>query len=221
MAQNDPSKISGEILEKAKKELNEDPQTRLIEVKNLAKRLQKVPGKKPRLDYPFLIKFLRARKFEQERAFQLVKSYYDVRRTQKDIFDDLKPSRVKHILDAGVIEVLPGTDADGATVIVLRVGRISLQDDAVYVLKITGLMEKFSKEEIQVNGIHIINNMEGITMKHASHIGPSVAKTIASVIQNVVPMRFKRLDYVNEPSFFDLIFGLIKQFLKEKILKRV
>ena len=37
--------ISGDLLEKAKKELNEDPQTRRVEVKNLAKRLEKVPGK--------------------------------------------------------------------------------------------------------------------------------------------------------------------------------
>ena len=44
MAKHDPSKITGEILEKAKKELNEDPETRLIEAKNLSKRLQKVPG---------------------------------------------------------------------------------------------------------------------------------------------------------------------------------
>ena len=41
----------------------------------------------------------------------------------------------------------------------------------------------FQSEDIQVNGIHIINNMEGLTMKHASHIGPSIAKAIASVIQ--------------------------------------
>ena len=36
--------LSPETLEKAKRELNEDPRTRAIEVKTLRKRLEKVPG---------------------------------------------------------------------------------------------------------------------------------------------------------------------------------
>ncbi|GFS18234.1 alpha-tocopherol transfer protein-like [Elysia marginata] len=186
MAKKDPCTLTGDILEKAKKELNEDPETRLIEVKNLSKRLDKVSGLKSRQDYPFLVKFLRARKFEQERAFELIKNYYEVRQTQKDIFDDLKPSRVKHIIDAGVIEVLNGRDAEGAALVVIRPGRwdpdrYPIQD----VPKTLFLVLNFlcEKEDIQVHGVHIINNMEGLTMKHASHIGPSVAKTFAGVIQ--------------------------------------
>ena len=36
--------LNGETLEKAKKELKEDPETRVYEVKNLRARLEKVPG---------------------------------------------------------------------------------------------------------------------------------------------------------------------------------
>ena len=38
--------LSAEMLEKAKKELNEDPNTRHIELKTLRERLEKVPGEK-------------------------------------------------------------------------------------------------------------------------------------------------------------------------------
>ena len=38
--------LSAEMLEKAKKELNEDPNTRHLEIKTLRERLDKVPGEK-------------------------------------------------------------------------------------------------------------------------------------------------------------------------------
>lgn len=224
MAKRAECSLTGDTLEKAKRELNEDPDTRHIEVQNLAKRLQKVSGLKPCVDYQFLIKFLRARKFEQERAFEMVKHYYEVRQTQREIFDDLKPSRVKHILDAGAIEVLNGRDAEGAAVVVIRPGSLDPDRyDIIDVPKTMYLVLNFitQKEDVQVNGVHIINNMEGFTMKHAARMGPSLAKTIASVLQKVVPMRFRKLDYVNEPTFFDLVFGLVKPFLQEKILSRI
>ena len=38
--------LSAELLERAKKELNEDPKTRHLEIKTLRERLDKVPGEK-------------------------------------------------------------------------------------------------------------------------------------------------------------------------------
>ena len=38
--------LSAEMLERAKKELNEDPNTRHLEIKTLRERLDKVPGEK-------------------------------------------------------------------------------------------------------------------------------------------------------------------------------
>ncbi|KAH9491605.1 hypothetical protein Btru_031017 [Bulinus truncatus] len=217
--------LSGDVLEKAKKELNEDPSTRLIEVKNLRVRLEKVPGLKPRLDITFLLPFLRARKFDQERTFQLVKNYYDVRREQPDMFDDLKPSRVKHVIDAGIIEVLKSRDNQGSKVIIMRPGNwdpdrfpITEMPRTVFLIMSKIIMEE---EETQVHGIHIINNLAGVTMKHASHIGPSVAKKFLHILQDVVPLRVKRFDYVNEPTFFDIVFAIFKQFMKEKLTKRI
>uniref|UniRef100_A0A2C9JGD4 CRAL-TRIO domain-containing protein n=1 Tax=Biomphalaria glabrata TaxID=6526 RepID=A0A2C9JGD4_BIOGL len=217
--------LIGEVLEKAKKELKEDPNTRIIEVKNLRTRLEKVPGLQPRTDIKFLLPFLRARKFDQERAFQLVKNYYEVRKEQPDMFDDLKPSRVKHVIEAGIYEVLKGRDNQGCRVIVMRPGkwdpdRFPITDlpKASFLILSKIIMED---EETQVNGIHMINNLAGATMKQASHIGPSIAKKFLHLIQDVIPLRLKRFDYVNEPTFFDIVFAIFKQFQKEKFTKRI
>ena len=39
--------------------------------------------------------------------------------------------------------------------------------------------------------------------------------------QEAFPARFKGIHYVHEPTFFDVVFAIVRQFLKEKMLKRV
>ncbi|KAK0044902.1 alpha-tocopherol transfer protein [Biomphalaria pfeifferi] len=216
--------LSRESLEKAKRELNEDPDTRLIEVKTLRTRLEKVPGLKARTDINFLLPFLRARKFDQERAFQLVKNYYEVRRESPEIFDDLKPSRVQHVIDDGIIEVLKERDNQGCRVLVVRPGkwdpdRYSVQEmpRSTYLL----MAKLVEEEETQVHGVHIINDLSGITLKQVTHISPTAARQYVHIMQDVIPLRLKRYDYVNEPSFFDVLFTIFKQFMKDKLLKRI
>ncbi|CAG5125676.1 unnamed protein product [Candidula unifasciata] len=216
--------LSPQVLEKAIKELNEDPNTRLIEVKNLKIRLEKLPGLQPRTDVRFLLRFLRARKFDQERSFQLVKNYYDVRLQSPEIFDDLKPSRVRHVLEDGTVEVLKQRDNNGCKVIVIRPGNwnpdhypFTEVPKAVFLL----MWKILEDEETQVSGIHLINNLAGFTLKHAAHFNPGIAKTFMGIIQDVLPLRLKRYDFVNEPTFFDVVFAIIKQFMKDKLVKRI
>ncbi|XP_012945712.1 alpha-tocopherol transfer protein-like [Aplysia californica] len=215
--------LSADVEDKAKKELKEDPSTRLVEVKNLRTRVGKIPGLKTRTDLPFLLSFLRARKFDQERSYQLVKNHYEVR---KDIefFGDLKPSRIKHVIEDGVVEILEHPDNNGCRVMVLRPARwdpdrypMTDMPKAFYLL----LCYLARDEEAQVHGVHVINNLSDLTWKHASNINPSFAKKTLHILQDVVPLRLKRLDYVNEPTFFDIIFSIMKQFMKEKLVKRI
>nr|KAG5688606.1 hypothetical protein BaRGS_033422 [Batillaria attramentaria]KAG5704619.1 hypothetical protein BaRGS_025261 [Batillaria attramentaria] len=100
------------MLEKAKKELNEDPNTRLIEIKTLRERLEKVPGLKCRTDDAFLLRFLRAKKFDQERAYAQVLTFYKMQMEHPDVYENLTPQKVRHILDAGRWDPDKGTIAD-------------------------------------------------------------------------------------------------------------
>ena len=73
-------------------------------------------------DDAFLLRFLRARKFDYERAYQLLVNYYTIRAENPGIFKDLKPSTIKHVLDDGVVTVLPKQNKDGQTVLFFRPG---------------------------------------------------------------------------------------------------
>ncbi|KAL1447898.1 hypothetical protein MTO96_044188 [Rhipicephalus appendiculatus] len=46
------------------------------------------------MDDAFLVKFLRARKFDTQATFKIVKKYFKVRRDHPDMFKDLTPSRI-------------------------------------------------------------------------------------------------------------------------------
>ncbi|BFZ21414.1 hypothetical protein BsWGS_24453 [Bradybaena similaris] len=216
--------LSPQLQEKATKELKEDPKTRLLEVKTLKTRLEKVPGLQPRTDVKFLLRFLRARKFDQERTFQLVKSYYDVRLQFPDMCNDLKPSRVRGVFDDGVVEVLKHRDNEGCRVVIFRPahwdpGRRSLAEilKATYVL----LAKLAEEEETHVNGVHLISQLADFSLKQATEVTPSMAKFFINTIQDVLPLRLKRYDFVHEGTFFDIVFVLLKSFMKEKLLSRL
>ncbi|CAG5133155.1 unnamed protein product [Candidula unifasciata] len=216
--------LSPELQEKAAKELNEDPKTRLLEIKNLRTRLEKVPGLQPRTDVRFLLRFLRARKFDQERSFQLVKNYYDIRVQFPEMCSDLKPSRVRHVFDDGFIEVLKHRDNEGCRVIILRPDNWDPDRypaaDILKAIYMTFAMIS-EDEDTQVSGVHLISYLATMTFKQLSQATPNMAKFFISTLQDVVPIRLKRYDFVKESAFFDVILALMKPFMKEKLLSRL
>ncbi len=89
--------------------------------------LQEQPNLRTRLDDTFLLRFLRARKFDYDRALQLLLNYHGGRKAWPEVFKDLKPSTVKHVLDLGFLTVLPQPDPNGRYILCLRPGWCQLQ----------------------------------------------------------------------------------------------
>ncbi|XP_005105866.2 alpha-tocopherol transfer protein-like [Aplysia californica] len=178
--------LSEEQLRVSKEELNEDPETRAIEVKTLRQRLDKYPGLTARTDTSFLLRFLRARKFSQEETFELVINYYTARKEEPEIFRDLRPQCVRHVFESGYTTPLGIKDKLGATVILERpgkweFGRFSEMDlikaDCITIAKI------IQDEWVQVHGITLLLDYDGFTLSHFTHTSPSFAKRIAKLWQ--------------------------------------
>ena len=81
--ESDISTISGATLEKAQRELGEDPTTCAVIVEELRGRIAQWEESHtdegvslPRRDGAFLLRFLRARKFDVERALNLFINYH-------------------------------------------------------------------------------------------------------------------------------------------------
>ncbi|KAM9296860.1 alpha-tocopherol transfer protein-like [Gastrophryne carolinensis] len=216
--------LTPDLIQKARDELQEKPEWRLRDVQALRDMIWKdYPNLRTRVDDSFLLRFLRARKFDYDRALQLLVNYYSCRKGWPEVFTNLKPSAVRPVLDSGFLTVLPDTDAEGRRVVCIRPGRWNPRDypitenvRAIY-LSLEKLIES---EETQVNGIVILADYGGVGLSQASHFGPFIAKKVIGILQDGFPIRIKAVNVINEPRIFKGIFAILRPFLKEKIVKR-
>ncbi|XP_036900021.1 alpha-tocopherol transfer protein-like isoform X1 [Sturnira hondurensis] len=216
--------LTEELVTKAREELQEKPEWRLRDVQALRDMVRKeYPNLSTSLDDAFLLRFLRARKFDYDRALQLLINYHSCRGSWPEVFNNLKPSAVKDVLDSGFLTVLPHTDPRGCHILCIRPDRwipsnypITENIRAVYLT----LEKLIQSEETQVNGIVILADYKGVSLSKASHFGPFIAKKVIGILQDGFPIRIKAVHVVNEPRIFKGIFAIIKPFLKEKIASR-
>ncbi|XP_021376046.1 alpha-tocopherol transfer protein-like [Mizuhopecten yessoensis] len=216
--------LSPELIAKAEKELNEKAQWRSRDIQALREMVLKQRDLKIRTDDAFLLRFLRAKKFDYERAFQLIMTHYKMKIENKEIFTNLRPSAVKHVLDDGVTGVLASRDKEGRRVVIFRPGKWDVARyglDDIFRTNFLTLSKLIEEEETQVNGIVMVIDLKDLSWSHAKNVSPFYAKRISSLLQDAFPARFKGLHYLHEPVFFDYVFAIVKQFLKEKTVSRL
>ncbi|XP_064024074.1 alpha-tocopherol transfer protein-like isoform X2 [Pogoniulus pusillus] len=216
--------LSPDLVTKAREELQEKPEWRLRDVQALRDMVCKdYPSLGTCLDDAFLLRFLRARKFDYDRALQLLVNYHSCRRSWPEVFSNLRPSAVKPVLESGFVTVLPCRDPEGRHVVCIRPDRWSPSQypitENIRAIYLT-LEKLIQAEETQVNGIVILADYKGVSLSKASHFGPFVAKKVIGILQDGFPIRIKAVNIINEPRIFKGIFAIIKPFLKEKIANR-
>ena len=128
------SSLSGETLEKARRELNEDPATRMEVISQLREKIASWEAEPEeegvqfsRRDDRFLLCFLRARKFDVERALQLYVNYHLHRERNAGLLGDFQPHSSEGVLRGGIISVLEARSRDGSRVLMLNGGRWDME----------------------------------------------------------------------------------------------
>ncbi|XP_060565184.1 alpha-tocopherol transfer protein-like isoform X2 [Ruditapes philippinarum] len=218
--------LSDELIVKAEEELNEKAEWRARDIQALREMILKKPELKIRTDDAYLLRFLRAKKFDYDRAFNLIMKHFSMRADEKNkqLFDNLLPSTVKHVLDAGVTGVLPHRDKQGRRVMIFRPGKWDPSKyaiDDIFRANFISLTKLVEDDKTQITGIIMIVDLDDLGLNHAKNISPFYAKKISGLLQDSFPMRFKGIHYVNEPVIFDMIFAVIRPFMKQKILDRI
>ncbi|XP_037507408.1 alpha-tocopherol transfer protein-like [Rhipicephalus sanguineus] len=185
----------------------------------------------PLLDCPtdesFLLKFLRARKYDVQSAFKNVKKYFKVRRDYPEMFEELKPSNVpfddacrKHRL----VTVSRKTDPKGRAVVKFRTGAwntdiCSLND--FFRITLVHAEHALLREEFQIRGIVAILDIRGLSVFHITHYTPSAIKKFITLVQDCLPLRIKAVYIINNHALFDILFTIAKPFMKAKLVKRI
>lgn len=79
-------------------------------------------NQKGREDEAFLLRFLRAKKFDVEKSFKMMQKYYHMKEHSPDLFHVSPPSDLKPMLEMQIQCMLPQKDNHGRQVYVFRVG---------------------------------------------------------------------------------------------------
>ncbi|KAI4465977.1 alpha-tocopherol transfer protein-related [Holotrichia oblita] len=217
-------KLEEEWQNRAEEELNETSVRRKQEL--LA--LKILIAKDYNIDIPeeddFLLRFLRARKFDSKKAFEMIQRYYLMKLKCPDLFRCPLPSESESVFELQAQYMLSSRDQFGRRVYIIRVdnfdsSRASI--DEIFRTNVLALENMAREVETQIAGLVVVLDMSGLALNHAKFFTPYYAKKTVQLVQETFPLRFKGFHIINEPFYFDAIMAVLKPFLKDKMKKRV
>lgn len=229
------STISEATMTKAMKELHEDPTKRDEQIADLKQRIREwVPksgGEKVQFsrvdDNKFLLAFLRARKFDVDKALQLYVNYHQFRHKYASVLSSLSASSVEHVLKSGVLSVPDSRFYNGSKAICVYPQKWDyetvpfLDNFRATMLVLDKLIED---EETQVHGISVVYNFEGTSfysILKVAQLEHSQRAMLIELLQEAFPARFKGVHLINQPWYISIVMGVIKPFMKQKLRDRI
>ncbi|XP_067134223.1 clavesin-1-like [Centruroides vittatus] len=177
-----------------------------------------------RMDDMFLLSFLRARKFDRERAVKLLRNYYSSREKNPSMFTDFNPLAVKEYLDMKMIGYLQQTDQEGRVIGIAKCPKwdpCKVHFKTIIKCKLMFHDILLNEHVMQVNGFVMILDAETLSWRHIIQMTPSTVHTVASLIFGCSQVRYKAIHVVNIGTFVQAFFTAFLPFLPYKIKKRI
>ena len=207
----------------AKEKVQEDPDKT---PEKYSKVISQVRSEQPHIflntDPNFILRFLRLRKFDTEKASKQIIKFYEFQRDEP-LCQNLLPSECEHIFNLGVGAIMPEYDKQQRKLLILHIGQwntnmVRLWDafrTALLALEIIAC-----DPAAQITGFSVIVDFKDFSLKHLAHVKISLARTMVRTIQETVPVRVKALYFINASSVLTSLFATIKLLLSSKIRKR-
>ncbi|KAG5681022.1 hypothetical protein PVAND_010488 [Polypedilum vanderplanki] len=211
----------------AKEELREDESVRTQALAQFREWIAKHPQiKKCRTDAPFLLRFLRTKKFSVPVACELLEKYLTVRQLFPQWFQklDINDPAIEEIINSGYLFPLPERDEQGRRLIFSCASRFdptkytSAQMARTHAMVVESLLDE---EESQVAGYCYITDEGGLTMNHISLWSLADLKRMSKCIQVSSPMRHKETHFINIPSIANKVIEFALSLTSEKLKKRM
>ncbi|XP_035233715.1 retinaldehyde-binding protein 1-like [Stegodyphus dumicola] len=215
--------ITPEDWKKAREELNETPETRLAALRAFKEKVTEEKDYVARTDDIYVLRFLRTRKFDLERAVKLMRDHYKFRAKHPAIFP--APSTVEKALKANIFNYLPHRDHKGRAIFVVKMGEWNPDEVPYHDFVAAGnLVSEYVLDNpvTQINGYIGIWDFKGFGLKQfVPFCSPKNAWLLCNLMQDRFPARFKIAYCVNCLQLVNTTWGLFKPLLKEKFRNRV
>ncbi|XP_019865108.1 retinaldehyde-binding protein 1 isoform X2 [Aethina tumida] len=219
-------KLNDTDKKRALDELREDDNIREQSLAQMRDWINKHPNiKKCRTDAPFLLRFLRTKKFSVPQSCEMLERYLIIRQIYPQWFRNLDcdDKDLAEIINAGYL--VPMLDRDqGRLVLFSCAGKFDPHKfTSAHMIKVHSLVtEALMDDEInQINGYTYVNDESGFSMSHISLWSLTDVRNILRCIQNTTPMRHKANHFLNiSPTAIKLIEFAIS-LLNEKLKSRI
>lgn len=181
------------------------------------------PDLNARTDIEFLLRFLRVRKFKVNVALKTIKNYYRNRAVYASTFSGMTPSSVKQ--EAKCLHVvLPERDVCGRLVLLTKIGAW-MPDTVSYEefqqAAVMCLDHMATDPSSQMAGISYVVDFGGYTTGKMFSCNISLMQRGLHYMQDSLPLRTKAIHVVRESYAFDLLFAVLRPFIKKKIRDRI
>uniref|UniRef100_A0A182IQM4 CRAL-TRIO domain-containing protein n=1 Tax=Anopheles atroparvus TaxID=41427 RepID=A0A182IQM4_ANOAO len=210
----------------ALQELNEEDVVREQAVTQMREWIVSNPHiRKCRVDTPFLLRFLRFRKFSVPLACEALEQYLTVREMYPSWYKNLNCNHpiMRRMQETNGISVL-GQDSAGRTVVLMQTFRMekgrftALQEGRFIFLLLEALLEL---EEVQIGGLVVLIDYTGKSTESCKTWGATELKISFDGVFRFYPVRYQAIHAANLPktivSFVEYKLTFIPPNFKEKI----
>jgi len=222
----DSSPPTPELLEIAKKQLRETPEVREAAIKELRALLKANTDLHFADDDEFLTMILRPCHWYPESGLKLFRRIAEFRKEHEKLLKGLLPEHEKKaFIEGRVINVLTNKDHLGRRILVINMGKAwdpeVLSTDQIFQLLYMMHIVALNEPSAQINGTVVLMDFEGLSLTQIKAMKPGSTKRLLTFIQDAMPLRLKEIHFVKQPFIFNMVWALIKPFIREKLKSRM
>ncbi|XP_055640440.1 clavesin-1-like [Toxorhynchites rutilus septentrionalis] len=222
----DKSPPRPEYEEISRRELRETPEVREAAIEHLRNLLHNATDLHYDDSDEFLLIFLRPCHFYPESALKMMRRIAEFKKNNYPLMHNLYPEDEKRsFMEHGIVNVLTNRDQKGRRIMVINCGKAwdPRQIDGNRLFRMFFLIHLMAQLEptTQINGVVIIMDFDGLSLKQVRGMSPSFSKLLLTFIQEAVPLRMKEVHIIKQPYIFNMVWTLFKPFIGDKLRDRL
>ncbi|XP_044742317.1 alpha-tocopherol transfer protein-like isoform X2 [Chrysoperla carnea] len=218
--QLDLSEPPESVLEYARITYGETPETRKQAIEEFRDYIFDQEQCNPhRTDDAFLLKFLRARKFNIPKAHRLLCRYYSFKENNPHLHRDIRPLDLKFIGDDDVLSVPPYRDQHGHRMMIYRVGNWDPNKygvEELFKASVITLELGILEPRCQIMGGICILDLKGLSLNHTWQVTPAMAMKMLEFVTKSCTMKIEAVHVLHQSWYFDMMYSGVKPFLSQK-----